>query len=73
MVQMDDPTLTPTEPPPMAEVFPKEEIYAKYGRLVEKYDLLVKQTASILGVLAKLKSGELKIEEIDLKAGSKEE
>jgi len=58
--------LTPTEPPPTG--VNEDDIYAKYGKLREKYDLLVKQTATVLGVLDKLKSGELKIEDIELKA-----
>ena len=49
----------------------EDDIYEKYGRLQEKYDILVKQTASVLGVLAKLKSGDLTIEDIDLKASEK--
>ena len=59
--------LTPTETPPIGV---NED--DRYDRLREKYDLLVKQTATVLGVLDKLKSGELKIEDIELKAAPKE-
>ena len=65
---MTEEELTPIEPPPMAEVVPGDEC----TRLRDKYDSLVKQTATLIEILAKLKEGTLKIEEIDLKAGQKE-
>ena len=40
--------------------------------LQDKYDALCKQTATLIEIIVKLKNGDLKIEEVDLKIGQKE-